>query len=76
MYALRGLVDGSWDNYWFVGTWALILWAMMAGGGLGIFVDVPSLIMVGGGSVDRGASLFSHGLCQKLRQDAQERVFP
>ena len=34
-----------------VGTWMLILWAMMAGGGLGIFIDVPSLIMVGGGSI-------------------------
>ncbi len=34
-----------------IGTWALILWAMMAGGGLGIFIDVPSLIMVVGGSM-------------------------
>ena len=34
-----------------IGTWVLILWAMMAGGGLAIFIDVPSLIMVGGGSV-------------------------
>ena len=34
-----------------VGTWALIAWAMMAGGGLGIFIDVPSLVMVGGGSI-------------------------
>ncbi len=34
-----------------IGTWCLILWAMISGGGLGIFIDIPSLIMVGGGSV-------------------------
>lgn len=34
----------------FLGTWALILWAMASGGQLGIFVDVPSVIMVIGGS--------------------------
>ena len=33
-----------------IGTWALILWAMMAGGGLIIFVDVPSIVLVVGGS--------------------------
>jgi len=33
-----------------VGAWVLILWAMMAGGGLIIFVDVPSVVMVVGGS--------------------------
>jgi chemotaxis protein MotA len=35
----------------FLGTWALILWAMAASGKLGIFINVPSLIMVVGGSV-------------------------
>ena len=34
-----------------LGTWALILWAMFSGGDLGIFIDVPSVIMVGGGSI-------------------------
>jgi chemotaxis protein MotA len=34
----------------FLGTWVLIVWAMMAGGQIGIFVNVPSLIMVVGGS--------------------------
>ena len=34
-----------------LGTWVLILWAMFAGGGLGIFIDIPSVVMVGGGSV-------------------------
>lgn len=33
-----------------LGTWALVLWAMMSGGDLGIFVDVPSIIMVIGGT--------------------------
>ncbi len=35
----------------FMGTWALILWAILAGGDIRFFVDVPSLIMVVGGSV-------------------------
>jgi len=34
-----------------MGTWVLILWAMIQGGGLGVFVDTPSLIMVGGGTI-------------------------
>ncbi len=33
-----------------VGTWFLIVWAMMAGGGLEIFIDIPSVIMVVGGT--------------------------
>ena len=33
-----------------LGTWALIFWAMMSGGDLGIFVDIPSVIMVIGGT--------------------------
>lgn len=33
-----------------LGTWALVLWAMMSGGQLGIFIDVPSIIMVIGGT--------------------------
>lgn len=35
----------------FLGTWALIIWAMASGGQLGIFVEKASLIMVLGGSV-------------------------
>jgi len=34
----------------FMGTWALILWAMLAGGDINYFVNTPSLIMVVGGS--------------------------
>ncbi len=34
-----------------LGTWILIVWAMLAGGDISYFVDTPSLIMVGGGSV-------------------------
>lgn len=35
----------------FLGTWILILWAMASGGGVHFFIDTPSLIMVGGGSL-------------------------
>ncbi|MAX25506.1 MAG: motility protein A [Phycisphaeraceae bacterium] len=33
-----------------LGTWALVFWAMMSGGQLDIFIDVPSIIMVIGGT--------------------------
>jgi len=39
-----GLVFG------FLGTWVLVVWAMLSGGSLGYFVDVPSFILVVGGS--------------------------
>ncbi len=34
-----------------LGTWALVFWAMMSGGEIGIFIDVPSVIMVIGGTM-------------------------
>ena len=35
----------------FIGTWVLIAWALLAGGRLDIYVDVPSVILVIGASV-------------------------
>ena len=35
----------------FLGCWVLIIWAMAAGGQMIIFVNVPSLLMVVGGSI-------------------------
>ena len=32
----------------FLGTWALIGWAMLAGGNISVYIDVPSLILVVG----------------------------
>ena len=34
-----------------LGVWILILWAMLAGGQLGWFLDTPSMILVIGGSI-------------------------
>ncbi len=34
-----------------LGLWILIIWSMLAGGDLSYFIDTPSLVMVGGGSV-------------------------
>ena len=34
-----------------LGTWVLIVWAMAVGGQIGIFVNVPSILMVVGGSI-------------------------
>jgi chemotaxis protein MotA len=33
-----------------IGTWILISWAILAGGDIGIFIDVPSVILVIGGT--------------------------
>ena len=34
-----------------LGTWALVIWALMSGGDIGIYIDVPSVIIVVGASV-------------------------
>jgi chemotaxis protein MotA len=34
----------------FLGTWVLIFWALMSGGSLGYFIDLPSIILVVGAS--------------------------
>ncbi len=34
----------------FLGTWVLILWAMISGGDIGWFIDPPSVVLVVGGS--------------------------
>ncbi len=34
-----------------IGTWVLILWAMLLGGSLIYFIDMPSVVMVVGGSI-------------------------
>jgi chemotaxis protein MotA len=34
----------------FAGTWALIMWAVLAGGNVGLYVDVPSVILIFGAS--------------------------
>ncbi len=35
----------------FIGTWLLIIWALLMGGQVGIYVDMPSVVLVGGASV-------------------------
>ena len=35
----------------FIGTWAIILVAMLLGGKIGTYIDVPSVIMIFGGSI-------------------------
>jgi len=49
-----------------LGTWVLILWAMISGGGLGIFIDVPSVIMVIGGSTTVIFLCFPIGYVKKM----------
>lgn len=35
----------------FVGTWVLIIWALLSGGNIGNYIDVPSVILVMGASI-------------------------
>jgi chemotaxis protein MotA len=34
-----------------IGTWLLIIWALLLGGQIGIYIDIPSVVLVGGASV-------------------------
>lgn len=34
-----------------LGTWVLIAWALLAGGQIGVYLDIPSMILVGGTSI-------------------------
>ena len=48
------------------GTWALVTWAMVSGGQIGIFVDVPSIIMVIGGTFTTLFLCFPAGMVKNL----------
>jgi len=58
-----------------LGTWVLIIWAMAAGGQMIIFVDVPSLIMVGGGSFTVIFLCFPPGYVKQILKVAKKGFF-
>jgi len=49
-----------------IGTWVLIVWAMFAGGSLVYFIDLPSVIMVIGGSITVLFLCFPTGYLKKF----------
>lgn len=59
----------------FIGTWILIVWAMLAGGSLTYFVDVPSVIMVIGGSTTILIFCFPMGALKKMTTYAKKAFF-
>ena len=58
-----------------IGTWALILVAMLLGGSPMIYVDVPSVIMVFGGSATILLFCFPMGYCKKFMAVGMKAVF-
>ncbi|MFW5681652.1 MAG: motility protein A [Phycisphaeraceae bacterium] len=50
----------------FLGTWALLLWALLAGGQMGIYVDLPSVVLVIGASVTVMFMAFPAGTVRKI----------
>ena len=58
-----------------LGTWVLIMWAMISGGSLLIFVDVPSLIMVIGGTFTTMFFCYPVGYLKGLVGTAKKAFF-
>lgn len=50
----------------FLGTWALLLWALLAGGQMGIYIDVPSVVLVIGASATVMFMAFPAGSVRKI----------
>ena len=50
----------------FLGTWALLLWALLAGGQMGIYIDVPSVVLVIGASATVMFMAFPAGNVRKI----------
>ncbi len=59
----------------FVGTWALVLVAMLLGGKMGIYVDIPSVVMVFGGSITVVLFCFPMGYVKGIAKIVMKAVF-
>ncbi len=58
-----------------IGTWALVLVAMLLGGKVGIYVDVPSVIMVFGGSITVVLFCYPMGNVKGIAKVAMKALF-
>ncbi len=58
-----------------IGTWVLVLWAVMSGASLAIFIDIPSIIMVIGGSSTVTFLCFPVGNIKSLLKVARKSFF-
>ena len=59
----------------FIGTWVLIFWALMAGGNMMIYVDIPSVILVIGASFTSVFIVFPAGIVKGLANVIKKAVF-
>ena len=58
-----------------LGTWALLLWALLAGGQMGIYIDVPSVVLVIGASACVMFMAFPAGNVRKIIAVAKKAFF-
>jgi chemotaxis protein MotA len=59
----------------FLGTWVLIVWACLSGGGLGYFIDVPSVILVVGGTLTVTFMTFPVGYVKTIGKVMKKAFF-
>ena len=59
----------------FLGTWALLIWALLAGGQMGIYIDLPSVVLVIGASATVMFMAFPAGTVRKLISVAKKAFF-
>ncbi len=60
----------------FLGTWAIVCWAILAGGSLLVFLDVPSTILVVGGTLTTMFFTFRVEHLKKLVAVCKASMFP
>ena len=59
----------------FLGTWALLFWALLAGGQMGIYVDVPSIVLVIGASATVMFMAFPAGTVKRIASVGKKAFF-
>lgn len=59
----------------FLGTWALILGAVLMGGSIGIYIDVPSVVLVFGASITVLLFCYPAGAAKKIIAVVKKAVF-
>ena len=59
----------------FLGTWALVGWALIAGGDMGMYIDVPSIILVIGASSTIVFFVFPAGNVKRIIAATKKAIF-
>lgn len=58
-----------------IGTWLIIVWTLLLGGSLNLYIDLPSVVLVVGGSFTVMLFAFPFGNIRKLVSVARKAVF-